>query len=109
MKMDTVWQAKVADSAIKTDKYGCGGCSEQLGFGWWVSLAISDIGLLGIGPVNRGQSSSQILTDFDFDISSFPFSPCVASLHFQNSSFYSLIVNFINHLPSSFLQTRENL
>ena len=49
MKMDTVWQAKVADSAIEIGQFGCGGCAKQIGLGLGVSLADLNIGLAAMG------------------------------------------------------------
>ena len=68
MKMDTVWQAKVADSAIRkrTRTFGCGGCPFQLGFGYFgaqFGLGLAGMGqvqskpkLVGLGPWSTGQS-----------------------------------------------------
>ena len=83
MKMDTVWQAKVADSAIKSDNYGI--------WMWRVqrSNGIGPPGVeinfrLGIGPwmVN---GSTRVKADFDF------------------SSFFFFFFFFLVQLSLSFL------
>ena len=48
MKMDTVWQAKVADSAIvdRNGNFGCGGCAGvDIKFTLGLKLSLDAIGL----------------------------------------------------------------
>ena len=67
MKMDTVWQAKVADSAIEnrtSNSFGCGGCTKQLGLGLWGVHSRLDIARLGLAWSTRVKGSQQPIAVF---------------------------------------------